>query len=126
MNKQQINTLVHDLYQAVDNKDIDYLKNNLAKQSRFRIGNSPAATDKTLILEGNRQFFASIKSMKHRIEDIVFQVSDKPSTTKINCYGTVDYVRLDGSAHSVVFSTFLEVQSGLITDYLVFADLSGL
>jgi hypothetical protein len=126
MNTQQVNTLVNDLYQAVDNKDIDYLNNNLAMQTRFRIGNNPAETNKALILEGNRQFFLSIKSMTHRIEDIVSHGADKTGLVKVSCHGTVDYLRLNGSEHSAVFSTFLEVKSGLITDYLVFADLSGL
>ena len=126
MNKQQINTLVHDLYQAVDNKDIDYLNNNLAEQIRFRIGNNPAVTDKALILEENHQFFSSIKSMTHSIEDIVYQESDNHGMAKVSCYGIVDYVRLDGSELSAVFSTFLEIKNSLITDYLIFADLSGL
>ena len=126
MNQQQVNIFVRDLYLAVDNKDIDYLDKNLAQQCRFRIGNYPVAMDKAIILEGNRQFFASISSMSHSIEDIVFQVSEHPDTTKVSCYGTVNYIRLDGSAHCAVFSTFLEVKNNLITDYLVFVDLSGL
>ena len=126
MNKQQATTLVRALYQAVDNKDIDYLNDNLAEQIRFRIGNNPAVIDKTLVLEANRQFFSSVKSMAHSIEDIVYESCDKQGKAKISCYGTVDYLRLDGSEYSAVFSTFLEVQNRLITDYLVFADLSDL
>lgn len=57
MNNQQANTLVHDLYQAVDNKDIDYLKSKLAEQTRFRIGNNPAVTDKALIFVSKQSVF---------------------------------------------------------------------
>ncbi|OEE90220.1 hypothetical protein A1OQ_10760 [Enterovibrio norvegicus FF-162] len=64
--------------------------------------------------------------MKHTIDDIMFQRSDQTDSTRISCFGTVDYVRLDGSEHSAVFSTFLDVKNGLIADYLVFADLSSL
>ncbi|GIU20807.1 MULTISPECIES: nuclear transport factor 2 family protein [unclassified Shewanella] len=126
MNTEGINILVQKLYQAVDNKDLDYLDNNLANQVRFRLGNNPAITKKSAILQGNKQFFSSIESMQHTIEDVVYQAPNKPNTIKVSCCGTVDYVRLDGSRHSAVFSTFLTVQNGLITDYLVFADLSGL
>lgn len=141
MTQQAIN-LVNSLYAAVDNKDVDYLAKNLSDRIRFRIGNHPAATEKEEILEANRQFFASIGAMSHTLEDIIFQPHSADSGAssqlaeqkvvgqvingKISCYGRVDYVRLDGSEHSAVFSTFLEVKDNLIVDYLVFADLSGL
>lgn len=126
MDKQQVTTLVDDLYQAVDDKDIDYLDTALSVHCRFRMGNTPEVTDKALILEGNRQFFAGIKSMKHAIEEIVFEHTEVCGSTKICCYGTVKYERLDGSEHSAVFSTYLEIKNRLIIEYLVFADLSGL
>jgi len=126
MNKQQAQVLVHNLYQAVDNKDIRQLDKLLAEQLRFRIGNHSAETDKSLVLAANRQFFSSIRSMSHSIEDLIYQEIGHSGITKISCYGTVDYVRLNGSRHSTVFSTCLEIQQGLIKDYLVFADLSGL
>ncbi|WP_394210226.1 nuclear transport factor 2 family protein [Enterovibrio calviensis] len=126
MNNQQVDTLVRNLYRAVDNKDVDYLNTALSEQSRFRLGNYPEVTNKAKILEGNSQFFSSIESMKHTIDDIMFQGSDHTDSTRISCFGTVDYVRLDGSEYSAVFSTFLDVKNGLIEDYLVFADISGL
>ena len=85
MNKQQTNTLVHNLYQVVDNKDIGYLKSNLAEQIRFRIGNNPAVTDKTLILEANSQFFSSIKSMAHRREEVGYQAAVNHGIGKASC-----------------------------------------
>lgn len=126
MNQQEINILVRSLYRAVDNKDIHYLNSCLADKVRFRLGNNLAVTDKSDILEGNKQFFSSIESMKHRIEEIIYQANDDSGIVKVSCHGTVDYVRLDSSEHSAVFSTFLKIQNGLILDYLVFVDLSGL
>jgi hypothetical protein len=66
--------------------------------------------------------------MSHTIEDVISQVINKEggAVVKIACHGLVDYVRLDGTEHSAVFSTVLEIEDNLITDYLVFADLSGL
>ena len=128
MNHLQAQKLVTELYQAVDNKDIEYLERSLDKKIRFRIGNGPAATNKGIILEANRQFFNSIQSMRHSIEDIMSQtlIEGRRAVDKITCFGHVDYVRSDGTEHSAVFSTFLQVENEMITDYLVFADLSGL
>lgn len=128
MNQQHVQQLVTDLYKAVDAKNVDYLDEKLAQETRFRIGNYPAETNKASILNANRDFFNSIKSMSHTIEDMVSQAGTKKGkpVTKITCFGRVDYVRLDGTDHSAVFSTFLEVKNDLITDYLVFADISGL
>jgi hypothetical protein len=128
MNQLQSQQLVKNLYHAVDNKNVAYLKDNLSQSIRFRIGNNPIATDKTEILEANSQFFNSIQSMKHTVEDVISQLANKEGevVVKIACHGRVDYVRLDGTEHSAVFSTVLGIEDNLITDYLVFADLSGL
>jgi ketosteroid isomerase-like protein len=126
MNHLQAQQLIKNLYQAVDNKNVDYLNENLAQAVRFRIGNYPAVTDKAEILEANRQFFNSIHSMSHTIEDVIYKAADENGRDKMVCHGRVDYVRLDGTKHDAVFSTVLEVENSLITDYLVFADLSGL
>ena len=126
MNIQQVNTLVSNLYLAVDSKDADYLSIHLAENTAFRIGNHPLVTNKKDILAANNQFFSSIDSMRHTIEEVVYQNDTITDLTKISCHGRVDYVRLDGTKHSAVFSTFLCVRDELIVDYLVFADLSDL
>ncbi len=128
MNQQHVQQLVTELYQAVDAKNVDYLGDKLAENTRFRIGNYPAETNKSIILDANRDFFSSIDSMRHTIEDVFSQTifKDGKSVDKITCFGHVDYVRLNSTEHSVVFSTFLEIENNKITDYLVFADLSAL
>lgn len=128
MNQQQVQTLVTELYQAVDAKNVDYLDDKIAENTRFRIGNYPAETNKSRILDANRNFFSSINSMRHTVEDIFSQTIFKEgkSVDKITCFGHVDYVRLNGTEHSVFFSTFLEIENNKINDYLVFADISAL
>jgi ketosteroid isomerase-like protein len=128
MTHHKAQQLVKNLYQAVDSKNVDYLNDNISQRIRFRIGNNPAASNKETILDANRQFFSSVKSMKHSIEEVISQVVNKEgrAVDKIVCHGRVDYVRLDTTEYSAVFSTVLEVDNNLITDYLVFADLSGL
>lgn len=128
MNQQHVQQLVTELYQAVDAKNVDYLDDKIADNTRFRIGNYPAETNKSTILEANRDFFGSIDSMRHTIEDVFSQTifNDGKPVDKITCFGHVDYVRLNGTVHSVFFSTFLEIENNKITDYLVFADISAL
>ena len=110
MNQQHVQQLVTELYQAVDPKNVDYLGDKLAEKTRFRIGNYPAETNKSTILDANRDFFSSIDSMRHTIEDVFSQTifKDGKSVDKITCFGRVDYVCLNSTEHSVVFSTFLE------------------
>ena len=120
MNNYASIQLVKDLYQAVDNKDLNYLTNHLSENVKFRIGNNQAIENKQEALEANKGFFSSIHSMLHTLEKIVEKGKD------LMCYGTVDYQRLDGTKHSAYFSTFLTIEDGLIEDYLVFADVSGL
>jgi len=64
--------------------------------------------------------------MARSIDDIVCQGVDEHGISKLSCYGSVKFLRLDGSERAFVFSTFLAVQCSLIMDYLVFVDLSGL
>ena len=125
MNPQQANQFVKDLYQAVDSKNLAYLEQKLADRTRFRLGNHAEVTDKTQILQSNEQFFSSIQSMRHEIADVLVAPVNS-SRAKIACHGFVEYTRLDGSHHSVTFSTMLDIQDGLITDYLVFVDISEL
>lgn len=118
--KLNANEYVKALYQAVDNKDVDYLDTVLSEQVNFRIGNNATITDKATALAANAQFFSSIESMSHTIDNVWEQGQD------IICNGTVDYVRLDGTPHTAYFSTVLTVTDQLIKDYFVYADLSQL
>ena len=120
MNKQQAQNLIKTLYTAVDGKDLNYMGDILADDVKFRIGNNPTISDKETALNANKQFFASIKSMCHRI-DKVWVVEDD-----VICNGAVDYVRLDGTGHSAYFSTVLKITNEKIVDYFVYADISEL
>jgi ketosteroid isomerase-like protein len=112
---------VKDLYKnAVDGKDVDHLSNFLSDDVLFRIGNYDPVRGKGAVLEANRTFFGSITSMAHTIDNIWSQ------DNSIICNGSVDYVRLDGSAHSAVFATVLKLENEKIADYFVYADLSQL
>ena len=117
MNAQQY---CKELYQIVDNKNVNALADLLAENVEFRIANMPPTIGKKEVLAGNQQFFQSIQKMTHQLNDIYTQAGD------IFCHGSVDYVRLDGSAHQAFFSTVLKFEQNKIVKYFVFADLSKL
>lgn len=111
---------LHQLYQQVDAKNVEYLDEVLNQKILFRIADNPALSDKRSVLEGNKNFFNSIHSMKHSLA-ATWQEGDQ-----IGCHGQVDYVRLDGSEISASFSTTLKIENNKISEYRVFADLSAL
>jgi ketosteroid isomerase-like protein len=120
MNNQQANQLINTLYNAVDSKNLNYLDEILADNVNFRIGNFETITDKVSALAANEQFFASINSMSHTLDN-VWSVENN-----ILCNGTVDYIRLDGSEHSAYFLTVLRIENEKIADFFVYADISAL
>lgn len=108
------------LYQAVDNRDVDSLGTFLAEDIVFRLGNFDSVIGFDAVIEANKSFFASIKQMAHTIEDVWSQGDD------VICHGRVDYVRLDDTETSATFSTVLKLKDEKIVNYLVFVDLSQL
>ena len=113
-------TFVKNLYQYVDNKDINALAECLSEKVKFRIGNYDMLQGKEAVLQANTAFFTSISSMRHQITTTWVQDQD------IICHGQVHYVRLDNSTHTVPFATVLQLHQGKIDNYLVFVDLSEL
>jgi len=113
-------SFVSKLYQAVDQRDLNGLGAFLAPDVDFKFGNLEAVNGKENVLEANKGFFQSIKDMSHDIDNVWGE------GTEIICNGTVNYKRLDGTPFSAVFATVLTVQDGLIQDYRIYADVSGL
>lgn len=115
-----IKKFIKALYENVDAKNTDHLNEVLSKAVHFRIGNHDAVIGKPAVLEANRNFFNSIASMSHTIENVWGSQED------IICNGQVDYVRLNGSRYSAPFATVLKMQENQIRDYRVYADISEL
>ncbi|MBN3563199.1 nuclear transport factor 2 family protein [Aliamphritea spongicola] len=113
-------SLTQALYQAVDRKDVDFLAQVLGEAVYFQLGNFPAVEGLGAVLEANRGFFSSIESMSHTLDNIWQEANHTI------CHGKVDYVRLDKTHHSARFATVLRWQEGVIDDYRVYADISGL
>ncbi len=112
---------IKELYHsAVDTKDLNALSSFLAENVLFRLANFDAVKGREEVLEANKSFFNSIKSMNHVLDDI-WSIG-----TDIICKGSVQYIRLDGSFHTANFSTFLKLEQEKISEYIVYADLSDL
>jgi len=112
--------LVRELYQHVDNLDLKGLETLLSNNIHFRLGNFDSVNGIKDVLEANKNFFKSIRSMTHKIDKILVQGDE------VACNGSVDYIRLDGSDHAITFATILKLDADKIIDYLVYADVSGL
>jgi ketosteroid isomerase-like protein len=115
MNKTK---LVKELYQCIDNLDVNGLSSFLSEDIKFKFSNFDALDGKEAVLDSNRNFFSSIKGMRHTIDNI-WEDGDV-----IICNGSVDYIRLDLTKHNIVFATKLKIKKSKIQDYLIFADVS--
>lgn len=112
--------LIKELYQNVDQKNHEFLRDILSEDVNFQLGNHPVIVGKNEVVTANQIFFETIDNMHHRIDN-VWQDQDD-----LICKGRVDYRRLDGSKFSTSFATFLKMSGGKIKDYLVYADISDL
>ena len=118
MNRQE---LIIDLYKnAVDEKDVNHLATLLAENVAFRIANHDPIYGLENVTEANTNFFNSIGSMNHSIEQVITEGEYSV------CHGRVSYIRLDGSKTSAVYSTVLRFIDNKISEYKVFADISAL
>jgi len=117
MNKSNF---VKQLYTAVDKKDLELLSDFLSDEVFFRIANFDPVTGKEACLKANQNFFSSITSMRHQIDNVWEQGDD------VICNGRVDYIRFDSSSHSVPFATIFKLKQDKIINYLVYADISKL
>jgi len=117
---QQAKQVIEKLYNAVDNKNLDFLDEILADDVNFRIGNYDTVTGKPNVLAANKQFFTSITSMNHTLDKVWHFEND------VLCNGIVDYIRLDGSECSAYFSTVLTFVKDKVIEYFVYVDISAL
>ena len=114
------NTLITELYAIVDQRDAQALSTMLHPNVSFHFSNAEPIRGKDLTTAANAQFFASITSMKHTFT-AVYECGET-----IVCEGQVDYIRLDGTSYDAKFATILTLNEGLIEQYKIFANVSGL
>ena len=92
----------------------------LADDATFRFGNLPACKGKPDIRRAVDAFFGSIAGCRHDI------AASWQTPGAAICHGTVTYTRRDGSHVTVPFANVLAMRENVVSDYLIFADITPL
>ncbi|WP_170400913.1 nuclear transport factor 2 family protein [Ruegeria arenilitoris] len=112
--------LVAELYTAVDAMNAEDVVGFVTEDVTFRLGNFDPIIGREPVLLANEAFFQTISAMRHTITGI-WSRGDT-----VFCDGTVHYTRKDSSEHEVPFATRLGLREGIVADYVVYVDISGL
>ncbi|NJD05022.1 MAG: nuclear transport factor 2 family protein [Methylococcaceae bacterium] len=112
--------VILELFKAIDAKDARRFASFLSHDCRFRFGNLPEVVGAGEIEGFVAAFFDSIQSLVHDI------VEHWHIPGGIVCHGQVTYVRHCGTRLTVPFCNVFKLSADGITDYLIFADTSGL
>jgi ketosteroid isomerase-like protein len=113
-------SLLEELFRAVDTRDASGFVEFLAPDAVFRFGNAPIITGRAAISTAVSEFFRSIAGLDHRL---LGRWADGDSMA---CHGEVTYSRHDGSTVTLPFANVFRLRDGLISEYLIYADLSPL
>ena len=114
------NRFLQSLFQSIDSKDDTAFQEFLAPDCRFRLGNLPVVTGREAIGTAVAGFFNSLQAISHELAG-AWHTADSSI-----CYGLVNYTRHDGSLLTVPFANILKREDRLISEYLIFVDISGL
>jgi len=114
------NEFLQTLFHSIDSKDSTAFQQLLAPDCSFRLGNLPVVRGREAIGTAVSGFFDSLQSISHTLAG-----SWRTADSSI-CHGMVCYTRHDGSQLTVPFANILKREADLISEYLVFVDISGL
>ena len=113
-------SMLRNLFAAIDSKDPAAFVGYLTKDARFRFGSSPPATGHAAIATAVGGFFESIAGLEHRID-----MATRDSDTVV-CEGEVTYTRHDGSRIALPFANIFEMDGERIADYKIYMDIGPL
>lgn len=108
------------LFATIDARDAARFVSFLAEDATFVLGNQPALRGRTAIRAAVQAFFSSIKGCRH---DVLRSWSHPDSVV---CHGRVTYTRGDDALVTVPFANVMVMRGELVSDYLIFVDLSPL
>lgn len=111
---------IKELFQSVDNRDVNAFLGFLSDDVRFRFGNAPPVDGKANVGNLVSGFLESVKSLRHDVVEI-WQKQDV-----VVCHGVVTYTRKDSSTLSVPFANIFKLAGVSIREYLIFVDISEL
>jgi ketosteroid isomerase-like protein len=110
--------MIHDLFEAIDAKDVEGLLAHLAPDATQRFGNQEPLHGHREIGAANAAFFSAIESLRHEVTGL--WESDDTVIVRIDA----TYVRLDGRSVTVPAVSIIQESDGLIVDYQVCVDMA--
>jgi ketosteroid isomerase-like protein len=109
---------VHELFAALDRKDVTALAAQLGDDVRTRMGNQDPVEGKVAFTQAAGGFLESIAAIRHEIHSI-WSVDDAVVTEM-----SVHYTRLDGGQLTLPCCNVFRLRDGLVVDYRVYMDVS--
>ncbi len=109
-----------DLFKSIDAMDSATFAQHLSEDVEFRFGNAPAVNGRKAVMETVQGFFQSIGGLRHELIRVWHQGDT------VICHGIVTYTRKDGSTLTVPFANIFRLSDRLVTQYLIFVDISAL
>ena len=111
---------INEIFAAIDARDTQRFLDFLTSRCGFRFGNMPPASGKDAIARAVGGFFASVAGLSHEVLEVWLE------TDAAICHGLVTYTRADGSRLTVPFADIFRFEGDLISEYLIFIDISQL
>ena len=108
------------LFTAIDRQDVGTYLSFLTPDCRLRFGNWPVVEGHDEITKVVSNFFSNVVESRHTLTEH-WNLED----TTI-CHGEVTYKRNDGSEMTVPVAHIFKTKEGLISEYYVYIDISGL
>lgn len=111
---------LHELFTAIDRMDASAFAQFITPNGSFRFGNFPPVVGREAIEETVRNFFQSIKGLRHQLSDVIRE-KDKVVIT-----GQVTYTRHNQTTITVPFCNVFTLEDNLISQYDIYIDISQL
>jgi ketosteroid isomerase-like protein len=112
-------TRIRELFATTDQKDVEANAAHLTEDVELRFGNNEPVIGKDAYMAMSRDFFASLKGLRHEIHSI-WAVDGNVVITEM----TVHYERLDGQRLSLPCANIFRLRDGLVADYRIFMDVN--
>lgn len=106
------------LFASIDTMDAEGFVSFLAADCTFRFGSSPPVKGREGIRASVEDFFSMFAALRHDLHRII---TDNNGTV---CEGEVTYTRHDSSQITLPFCNVFQTESGLITVYRIYIDMS--
>ncbi len=113
-------SMLRDLFAAIDSKDTAAFLDFLSEDARFRFGSAPPAIGHAAIGAAVGGFFDTVAGLSH---DVALSVAGDGF---LICEGEVTYRRHDGSTVTLPFVDVFELETERISNYKIYMDIGPL